>query len=110
MSGPLYPCAACKRTTNPNCKRCPKWRRWFSYQWQKIRTDAMETRREGYKLKPCPFCGCELELRHYSLHSQYEHPENDCVLANADSEYVPLWIDCEDKKGIEAWNRRADNG
>lgn len=56
-------------------------------------------------LKPCPFCGGRLKVSDDG--SEYLHPINDCILAEADSEYGPLWIRTNSQKHIDAWNRRA---
>lgn len=60
------------------------------------------------KLKPCPFCGCNLTLS--KTGTEYEHPDNNCFLSFADSEYGCVWFPVRDMESIEAWNRRADNG
>ena len=60
------------------------------------------------ELKPCPFCGCELEIhRNKRLGDYYTHPENDCILANIDDATgVAVILGSE----IEKWNRRAEDG
>jgi hypothetical protein len=58
------------------------------------------------ELKPCPFCGGELE-RHGGKklgYYYYAHPTNDCILANLD-EAIGVAIIFENE--IEAWNRRG---
>ncbi len=62
------------------------------------------------ELKPCLFCGENLILKHYNSGSYYEHPDNNCFLASADSEYGSVWISKKDKSGIEAWNTRTPKG
>ena len=61
------------------------------------------------ELKPCPFCGCEVEIviGIYGLHgipNRYNiiHPENDCIMERFESYYT-------DNKEylIEDWNRRV---
>ena len=54
------------------------------------------------KLKPCPFCGGELEKQEYvPLRFRYIHPKNDCIL----SIRICIYTTSE----IEAWNRRVEN-
>ena len=65
---------------------------------------------EAKRLKPCPFCGEKLNIVKFRSGVYYEHPENDCFLASADSEYGAVWISVEDTEGVEAWERRTDNG
>lgn len=62
------------------------------------------------ELKTCPFCGAELCLKGNIEYAEYRHPDNDCILADADSEYGPLWFDASDNKYIKKWNRRAGHG
>lgn len=50
------------------------------------------------ELKPCPFCGGQLQTlgeKHY-----YAHPTNGCILQH-------LCFEVDNKESIEAWNRRA---
>lgn len=54
------------------------------------------------ELKPCPFCGIELERKKL----YWKHPDNDCFLAYADSEFENIVV-CDDD--VEAWNRRAED-
>jgi hypothetical protein len=63
---------------------------------------------EMTNLKPCPFCGGELEQRgNRRLGYYYAHPSNDCILANIDdASGVAIIFESE----IEAWNRRAEDG
>lgn len=61
------------------------------------------------KLKPCPFCGAELLAKGVGRDVLYKHPENDCFLAVADTEYGVVWF-YYDEEYIEKWNRRAENG
>lgn len=62
------------------------------------------------ELKCCPFCGYENpELQHdhnYGGYSYITCPKCKCI-----SEKFPkLYSESSDKRAIEAWNRRADNG
>lgn len=54
------------------------------------------------ELKPCPFCGCDLEY----AGDAYKHPINDCFLANVDDVcgYVTVYGYEQEK-----WNRRAES-
>lgn len=58
-------------------------------------------------LKPCPFCGCKMELVEKGTNMYYEHPDNNCFLAYADSEYGCVWINANDNKAIADWNERV---
>jgi hypothetical protein len=55
-------------------------------------------------LKPCPFCGAEMEFKSSWSDGWADHPANDCVLATTDGGF-PLSL-AEDE--FPAWNRRAD--
>ena len=54
------------------------------------------------KLKPCPFCGGELEVDRFNI---WTHPSNDCLLATVDEGVFPLMI--SGSREIDAWNRRV---
>lgn len=63
------------------------------------------------ELKPCPFCGCELEKHHTHYiainshavdYDSWDHPDNGCVLAERICENDSLL-----EQDIDAWNRRA---
>ena len=58
------------------------------------------------ELKPCPFCGCNLERRERKTHggrkeTAFIHPENGCII---------LKWKIETDADIAMWNRRVDNG
>lgn len=53
------------------------------------------------KLKPCPFCGVWLDPTN---HGAWLHPDGECFLASADSEYGNVWVSPDE---IDAWNRRT---
>ena len=55
------------------------------------------------ELKPCPFCGAMLED---TLSGYWLHPDGDCFLAVADSEYGKIAIFPSD---IDLWNRRVSD-
>ena len=61
-------------------------------------------------LKPCPFCGEMLEKKHVRKtksrngYDYYEHPDNECILADVDDGY-PLTVFNNE---VDDWNRRAD--
>lgn len=59
-------------------------------------------------LKPCPFCGRELnQYGNKRLGYYYAHIENDCILAEIDDATgVAIILESE----IEMWNRRAEDG
>ena len=57
-------------------------------------------------LKSCPFCGCKMQLVERGTNMYYEHPENNCFLSYADSEYERVWFSATDKKAIGDWNTR----
>ena len=60
------------------------------------------------ELKPCPFCGSDLiPIGKYFGKLCYEHPDNDCILANVDSFLGGVIIHGDDQ---EKWNRRAEDG
>lgn len=59
------------------------------------------------ELLPCPFCGCKMQLVEKGTNMYYEHPDNDCFLASADSEYGCVWFDATDNKSRADWNRRT---
>lgn len=57
------------------------------------------------ELKPCPFCGCDLERRERKTQGgktefAYIHPENHCIILK--------WKIVTDAD-VEMWNRRAYN-
>ena len=52
------------------------------------------------KLKPCPFCGCEAKIVHYSPYRYYVQ----CVVCGAGTLSM-----LNEETAINAWNRRADN-
>ena len=61
------------------------------------------------ELKPCPFCGCEVEIVTgiyglYGIPNSYKiiHPKNDCIMEGFESYFT-------DNKEylIEDWNRRV---
>ena len=66
------------------------------------------------KLKPCPFCGCELvgkeELWRHKItnitkkYVVYTHPKRGCMLDEHRYHFY------NDPKMVDAWNRRADDG
>ncbi len=57
------------------------------------------------KLKPCPFCGEKLAKDNCG---NWEHINNDCILAWLDTTYGQIYFsDHEDF--TKDWNRRADN-
>ena len=58
------------------------------------------------ELKPCPFCGEQLLIE--EKRSEYIHPNNDCFLAEADSEYGAVWFNII-QEYVDKWNRRVDN-
>lgn len=68
----------------------------------------------GYKLKPCPFCGSDAELKtdiRYPRHMRqpkraYEVfcTNYDCIIGGVDDRYYT-----NKEKAIKAWNRRASN-
>ena len=60
------------------------------------------------ELKPCPFCGSELEqMGNKRLGYFYAHPSNECLLADIDdSTGFVVILESE----IEKWNRRAEDG
>ena len=53
------------------------------------------------KLKPCPFCGAQLEQTTYGV---WEHPDGECFLAHADTEFENIVVFPDD---IDRWNRRV---
>ena len=56
------------------------------------------------ELKPCPFCGCEVEIR-IGVYTAYylAHPETDCMLCGFASYFT------KDKNElINDWNRRVE--
>lgn len=61
------------------------------------------------ELKPCPFCGAELEFEQHifrrannkKVYEYYRHPVVDCILDG---------IEIGDEQEAAMWNRRADNG
>lgn len=68
----------------------------------------------GEKLKPCPFCGSDAELK---TDIRYPRPmcqpkrayevfctNYDCIIGRVDERYF-----LNKKKAIEAWNRRAND-
>jgi hypothetical protein len=57
-------------------------------------------------LKPCPFCGENLETNQEK--GLYIHPKNGCILSFIDTEYEEIFFYMDDKKSIEEWNRRAE--
>lgn len=61
----------------------------------------------GTELKPCPFCGGEMEKHGAKRRGYYyAHPDNDCLLANIDAVTgVAIILESE----IEKWNRRIEN-
>ena len=56
------------------------------------------------ELKPCPFCGVQLELTKYE---GWKHPDGKCFLASADTEYGNIWVAPDE---IDGWNRRVTDG
>jgi hypothetical protein len=65
------------------------------------------------KLKPCPFCGCELEKKHIHYkaiknkvvdYDCWDHPLNDCIMAEIAFDNRSIR-----ENDIEAWNRRAED-
>ena len=65
------------------------------------------TKKYDDRLKPCPFCGEKLFIDENRSLREYQHPNNDCFLAEADSEYGAIWIDTNDKDSIKKWNTRV---
>lgn len=64
------------------------------------------------ELKPCPFCGSEMELRISSYSDWHSSPSYwvcHVDLAHAEEAKCPVLDDSYNKKAeaIEAWNRRA---
>lgn len=68
----------------------------------------------GYKLKPCPFCGSDAELKTDIRYPRPMcHPKRayevfctnyDCIIGGVDDRYYT-----NKEKAIKAWNRRASN-
>lgn len=59
------------------------------------------------ELKPCPFCGCELEQHGDKLGKWWTHPINDCILSCIDD--VDGFVTIMDYE-VEKWNRRCNDG
>lgn len=65
------------------------------------------------KLKPCPFCGCQVEMRQevYSGGEKewciYGWHSSKCLFETTSTLSLAL---TNKRKLAEAWNRRADNG
>lgn len=59
------------------------------------------------KIKPCPFCGCDLEIDDLGFAT---HPANDCALSDVGDRDVwsPFCMDLRQKEEVEAWNRRVE--
>lgn len=69
-------------------------------------------------MKPCPFCGAELEKKkspHWGRNFEnklavigyddyWSHPVNDCIICMGSPEGFCVFGD-----GIEEWNRRVDD-
>ena len=55
------------------------------------------------ELKPCPFCNSQLEPTEYG---DWKHPDGECFLASADSEYGNIWVAPDE---IDKWNWRASD-
>ena len=58
------------------------------------------------ELKPCPFCGGNLEYQ--SVMNYWLHPDNECILARVDSEWGAIGVP-NLPEYVNGWNRRADN-
>ena len=58
------------------------------------------------ELKPCPFCGGEADLEHYTVGS-WDDPE-DRYDVNCLSCLASIESKSTEAEAIEAWNRRAD--
>jgi transcription elongation factor Elf1 len=56
------------------------------------------------KLKPCPFCGCEGELRLTDQDGAFVQCKNCGIFASG---YSPLHVGFE-KKAIDFWNKRSE--
>ena len=67
-----------------------------------------------YELKPCPFCGGELNIEYGKLNSYCVHPENDCILSHVKTtcggygRYNMILFNAKDDTAIRNWNRRVD--
>lgn len=61
---------------------------------------------ETKKLLPCPFCGGEADLEHYTV-GTWDDPEDryevDCTRCNASIESQST-----EAEAVEAWNKRAE--
>ena len=75
-----------------------------------IHADFYVKRMDSMELKPCPFCGAQLEKghNHYTTidgttvdYDYYSHPFNGCVLEKRLNEMGILF-----EKDIEKWNAR----
>jgi hypothetical protein len=61
------------------------------------------------EMKPCPFCGEHLEEQD-CYPGWLWHPDNECILANAQVDldgHGALCIDKNDTTQIDQWNKRA---
>ena len=75
-----------------------------------LKRSWMEVTRVQIKLKPCPFCGCDMSLRRYTYLSgeqewQLSGWHSDNCLLNV-SFHIPEASNKQ--KLIRAWNRRAN--
>lgn len=58
------------------------------------------------ELKPCPFCGAEVEAREVSFGIV-----GVITCKNCKTKFLIPWNEAESGKGLaEAWNRRVNNG
>lgn len=59
-------------------------------------------------LKPCPFCGCDLEFKRYMRgqpiiieYFDIRHPDNGCILSDFNASYTGYDV------LLKQWNRRV---
>ena len=66
------------------------------------------------ELKPCPFCGGKANLLFYTHYSGIKswtvRCENKCAVTCGHVDEKGKWHPTPQKKAIEAWNRRVNNG
>ena len=53
------------------------------------------------KLKPCPFCNCEMNIHKGWL---AVHPDNGCVLG-----IIPVEFNIKNEVWVNAWNNRVED-
>ena len=92
-------CANC-RIFATDKKKDEAIRLWNEVNSKEVKADSA--------LRPCPFCGCELEFKRYMRghpiiieYFDIRHPDNGCILSDFDDSYTDYDM------LLKQWNRRA---